>query len=208
MIFYTWVSGMLRVWVEGWAVFSFTLIRQLSEENANLQVYVEKESNEKKRLSRNNEELMWRLQTGELSPRMSPTQSPLHRPASSPASPSRMQTFPRWVKWVSTSCTLFYTSFNLCHCLQLSLSSHHSHRIIQNMLHIPENVVTICSCSSHHWVTYLNWMWGFIVQFYFICWTMLFIYLFLLNRDGGHIIITLELGVLCTNLPFKTFLEA
>lgn len=71
--------------------------RQLSEENANLQVYVEKESSEKKRLSRTNEELLWRLQTGELSPRMSPTQSPLHRPASSPASPSRQQPFPRWV---------------------------------------------------------------------------------------------------------------
>ncbi|KAA0702313.1 Microtubule-associated tumor suppressor candidate 2 -like protein [Triplophysa tibetana] len=69
---------------------NLAMSRQLSEENANLQVYVEKESNEKKRLSRNNEELMWRLQTGELSPRMSPTQSPLHRPASSPASPSRM----------------------------------------------------------------------------------------------------------------------
>ncbi|XP_043114343.1 microtubule-associated tumor suppressor candidate 2 [Puntigrus tetrazona] len=69
--------------------------RQLSEENANLQVYVEKESNEKKRLSRTNEELLWRLQTGELSPRMSPTQSPLHRPVSSPSSPSRQQPFPR-----------------------------------------------------------------------------------------------------------------
>ncbi|XP_065137734.1 microtubule-associated tumor suppressor candidate 2 isoform X2 [Paramisgurnus dabryanus] len=74
---------------------NLAMSRQLSEENANLQVYVEKESNEKKRLSRTNEELMWRLQTGELSPRMSPTQSPLHRPASSPPSPSRIQTFPR-----------------------------------------------------------------------------------------------------------------
>ncbi|XP_042626740.1 microtubule-associated tumor suppressor candidate 2-like [Cyprinus carpio] len=74
---------------------NLAMSRQLSEENANLQVYVEKESNEKKRLSRTNEELMWRLQTGELSPRMSPTQSPLHRPASSPASPSRQQPFPR-----------------------------------------------------------------------------------------------------------------
>uniref|UniRef100_A0A3B1K958 Microtubule associated scaffold protein 2 n=1 Tax=Astyanax mexicanus TaxID=7994 RepID=A0A3B1K958_ASTMX len=68
--------------------------RQLSEENANLQEYVEKESNEKKRLSRTNEELLWRLQTGELSPRMSPNQSPLHRPASGPASPSHPP-FPR-----------------------------------------------------------------------------------------------------------------
>ncbi|KAK7172164.1 hypothetical protein R3I93_004465 [Phoxinus phoxinus] len=69
--------------------------RQLSEENANLHVNVEKESNEKKRLSRTNEELMWRLQTGELSPRMSPTQSPLHRPVSGASSPSRQQPFPR-----------------------------------------------------------------------------------------------------------------
>ncbi|KAK2846713.1 hypothetical protein Q5P01_009712 [Channa striata] len=63
--------------------------RQLSEENANLQVHVEKESNEKKRLSRTNEELLWRLQTGELSPRMSPSSSPIHRPSSGPASPAR-----------------------------------------------------------------------------------------------------------------------
>ncbi|XP_072899931.1 microtubule-associated tumor suppressor candidate 2-like isoform X2 [Hemitrygon akajei] len=41
------------------------LTRQLSEENATLHEYVEKESKEKKRLSRTNEELVWRLQTGE-----------------------------------------------------------------------------------------------------------------------------------------------
>ncbi|XP_062407930.1 microtubule-associated tumor suppressor candidate 2 [Sardina pilchardus] len=69
--------------------------RQLSEENANLQEYVEKESNEKKRLSRNNEELLWRLQTGELSPRMSPSGSPIHRAASGATSPSHVQNFPR-----------------------------------------------------------------------------------------------------------------
>ncbi|GAA6101638.1 microtubule-associated tumor suppressor candidate 2 [Tachysurus ichikawai] len=69
--------------------------RQLSEENANLQEYVEKESNEKKRLSRTNEELLWRLQTGELSPRMSPNQSPLHRPSPGPGSPSQIPPFPR-----------------------------------------------------------------------------------------------------------------
>ncbi|KAJ8256684.1 hypothetical protein COCON_G00188360 [Conger conger] len=68
---------------------------QLSEENANLQEYVEKESNEKKRLSRNNEELLWRLQTGDLSPRMSPSASPIHRASPGPASPSRLQPFPR-----------------------------------------------------------------------------------------------------------------
>ncbi|XP_058266954.1 microtubule-associated tumor suppressor candidate 2 isoform X2 [Hemibagrus wyckioides] len=52
------------------------LSRQLSEENANLQEHVEKESNEKKRLSRNNEELLWLLQT---SPHLSPSSSPSHR---------------------------------------------------------------------------------------------------------------------------------
>ncbi|XP_056297419.1 microtubule-associated tumor suppressor candidate 2-like isoform X1 [Pseudoliparis swirei] len=67
--------------------------RQLSEHNANLQVNVEKESNEKKRLSRNNEELLWRLQTGELSPRMSPSSSPLHRPSSGPGSPARPHSY-------------------------------------------------------------------------------------------------------------------
>uniref|UniRef100_A0A3P8VPR0 Microtubule associated scaffold protein 2 n=2 Tax=Cynoglossus semilaevis TaxID=244447 RepID=A0A3P8VPR0_CYNSE len=67
--------------------------RQLTEENANLQVHVEMESKEKKRLSRTNEELMWRLQTGELSPHMSPTSSPLHRPASGPGSPSRPHSY-------------------------------------------------------------------------------------------------------------------
>ncbi|XP_052464207.1 microtubule-associated tumor suppressor candidate 2-like isoform X1 [Carassius gibelio] len=50
--------------------------RELSEENANLQEYVEKETNEKKRLSRNNEELLWLLQT---SPHLSPSSSPIHR---------------------------------------------------------------------------------------------------------------------------------
>ncbi|XP_077098847.1 microtubule-associated tumor suppressor candidate 2 isoform X2 [Siphateles boraxobius] len=50
--------------------------RQLSEENANLQDYVEKETSEKKRLSRNNEELLWLLQT---SPHLSPSSSPIHR---------------------------------------------------------------------------------------------------------------------------------
>lgn len=71
----------------------FFLVRQLSEENANLQVNVEKESNEKKRLSRTNEELLWRLQTGELSPRMSPSSSPIHRPPSLPGSPARPHSY-------------------------------------------------------------------------------------------------------------------
>ncbi|XP_061636968.1 microtubule-associated tumor suppressor candidate 2 homolog isoform X2 [Phyllopteryx taeniolatus] len=67
--------------------------RQLSEENANLHVHVEKESTEKKRLSRTNEELLWRLQTGELSPRMSPGGSPVHRPPSLPGSPARPHSY-------------------------------------------------------------------------------------------------------------------
>ncbi|TNN01166.1 hypothetical protein fugu_010548 [Takifugu bimaculatus] len=67
--------------------------RQLSEENANLQVNVVKESNEKKRLSRTNEELLWRLQTGELSPRMSPSSSPIHRVSSVPGSPARPHSY-------------------------------------------------------------------------------------------------------------------
>ncbi|NWR71649.1 MTUS2 protein, partial [Centropus unirufus] len=41
------------------------ITRQLSEENANLQEYVEKEVEEKKRLSRTNEELLWKLQEGD-----------------------------------------------------------------------------------------------------------------------------------------------
>uniref|UniRef100_A0A8D0CMV6 Microtubule-associated tumor suppressor candidate 2-like n=1 Tax=Scleropages formosus TaxID=113540 RepID=A0A8D0CMV6_SCLFO len=75
---------------------NLALSRQLSEENANLQEHVEKESKEKKRLSRNNEELLWRLQTGELSPHMlSPSSSPVHRTSPGPSSPSRLNPFPR-----------------------------------------------------------------------------------------------------------------
>ncbi|XP_037320920.1 microtubule-associated tumor suppressor candidate 2 isoform X2 [Pungitius pungitius] len=72
---------------------NLAISRQLSEDNASLQVHVEKESNEKKRLSRNNEELLWRLQTGELSPRMSPSASPIHRPLSGPGSPARPHSY-------------------------------------------------------------------------------------------------------------------
>ncbi|KAJ8348634.1 hypothetical protein SKAU_G00272230 [Synaphobranchus kaupii] len=73
---------------------NLSLSRNLSEENANLQENVEKESSEKKRLSRNNEELMWRLQTGELSPPRVPdllppspgfTGTPPHPPGSNPS---------------------------------------------------------------------------------------------------------------------------
>ncbi|XP_039719290.1 microtubule-associated tumor suppressor candidate 2-like [Pteropus medius] len=71
--------------------------RQLSEENANLQEYVEKEAQEKKRLSRTNEELLWKLQTGDpTSPiKLSPT-SPVYRGSSSgPSSPAKFSTTPR-----------------------------------------------------------------------------------------------------------------
>ncbi|XP_036108271.1 microtubule-associated tumor suppressor candidate 2 isoform X1 [Molossus molossus] len=71
--------------------------RQLSEENANLQEYVEKETQEKKRLSRTNEELLWKLQTGDpTSPiKLSPT-SPVYRGSSSgPSSPAKVSATPR-----------------------------------------------------------------------------------------------------------------
>ncbi|CAL8398989.1 unnamed protein product [Boreogadus saida] len=64
---------------------NLSLSRQLSEENANLHETVEKESTEKKRLSRNNDELLWRLQT---SPLASPGSSPLHRSFSTSPAPS------------------------------------------------------------------------------------------------------------------------
>ncbi|XP_026564641.1 microtubule-associated tumor suppressor candidate 2 isoform X2 [Pseudonaja textilis] len=74
------------------------MTRQLSEENANLQEYVEKESKEKKRLSRTNEELMWKLQTSEpMSPvKLSPT-SPtcIYRSSSGPPTPVKVSTVPR-----------------------------------------------------------------------------------------------------------------
>ncbi|XP_039376705.1 microtubule-associated tumor suppressor candidate 2 isoform X1 [Mauremys reevesii] len=69
--------------------------RQLSEENANLQEYVEKETKEKKRLSRTNEELLWKLQTAEpMSPvKLSPT--PIYRCSSGPPTPAKVSTVPR-----------------------------------------------------------------------------------------------------------------
>ncbi|XP_062423147.1 microtubule-associated tumor suppressor candidate 2 [Rhea pennata] len=72
--------------------------RQLSEENANLQEYVEKETEEKKRLSRTNEELLWKLQTGEaISPvKLSPTSpTPVYRCSSGPPTPAKVSTVPR-----------------------------------------------------------------------------------------------------------------
>ncbi|XP_069495594.1 microtubule-associated tumor suppressor candidate 2 [Ambystoma mexicanum] len=70
--------------------------RHLSEENANLHESVEKESEEKKRLSRTNEELIWKLQTGEpMSPvRLSPS-STLYPSVSGALSPSKVQAAPR-----------------------------------------------------------------------------------------------------------------
>nr|XP_020644264.1 microtubule-associated tumor suppressor candidate 2 isoform X1 [Pogona vitticeps] len=72
--------------------------RQLSEENANLQEYVEKETKEKKRLSRTNEELLWKLQTADpISPvKLSPT-SPTHiyRSSSGPPTPAKVSMVPR-----------------------------------------------------------------------------------------------------------------
>lgn len=75
----------LSVQQEAFSAFLCFLCRQLSEDNANLQESVEKESSEKKRLSQNNEELLWRLQT---SPLMSPASSPLHRSFSTSPVPS------------------------------------------------------------------------------------------------------------------------
>lgn len=71
--------------------------RQLSEENANLQEHVEKEAQEKKRLSRTNEELLWKLQAGEpASPvRLSPTSPGPRGSSSGPSSPARVGIAPR-----------------------------------------------------------------------------------------------------------------
>ncbi|KAM4047144.1 microtubule-associated tumor suppressor candidate 2 isoform 2-T3 [Anomaloglossus baeobatrachus] len=70
--------------------------RQLSVENANLQESVEKESKEKKRLSRTNEELVWKLQsTDSMSPIKYPS-SPVHQSTSSGTlSPSKINSAQR-----------------------------------------------------------------------------------------------------------------
>ncbi|XP_062910331.1 microtubule-associated tumor suppressor candidate 2-like isoform X2 [Mobula hypostoma] len=72
------------------------LTRQLSEENATLHEYVEKESKEKKRLSRTNEELVWRLQTAEpVSPiKISSSSSNFQCPQGTPPPPA-VSTNPR-----------------------------------------------------------------------------------------------------------------
>ncbi|OXB51638.1 hypothetical protein ASZ78_007488, partial [Callipepla squamata] len=72
--------------------------RQLSEENANLQEHVEKEVKEKKRLSRTNEELLWKLMGGDTtSPKRSPSapSTPFYRCSSGSSSPAKVKTVRR-----------------------------------------------------------------------------------------------------------------
>ncbi|KAM6095644.1 microtubule-associated tumor suppressor candidate 2 isoform 2-T3 [Chlamydotis macqueenii] len=74
------------------------ITRQLSEENANLQEYVEKEVEEKKKLSRTNEELLWKLQEGDaVSPvKLPPTSSTsFYRCSSGNSSPAKVKTLRR-----------------------------------------------------------------------------------------------------------------
>ncbi|KAM6212442.1 microtubule-associated tumor suppressor candidate 2 [Sarcoramphus papa] len=74
------------------------ITRQLSEENANLQEYVEKEVEEKKKLSRTNEELLWKLQEGDaVSPvKLPPTSSTsFYRCSSGNSSPAKVRTLRR-----------------------------------------------------------------------------------------------------------------
>ncbi|KFQ92813.1 Microtubule-associated tumor suppressor candidate 2, partial [Nipponia nippon] len=74
------------------------ITRQLSEENANLQEYVEKEVEEKKKLSRTNEELLWKLQEGDaVSPvKLPPTSSTsFYRCESGNSSPAKVRTLRR-----------------------------------------------------------------------------------------------------------------
>ncbi|XP_075055046.1 microtubule-associated tumor suppressor candidate 2 [Mixophyes fleayi] len=70
--------------------------RQLSVENATLHESVEKESKEKKRLSRTNEELVWKLQSAEsMSPIKNPSSPINHSSSSSPLSPSKINSAQR-----------------------------------------------------------------------------------------------------------------
>ncbi|XP_030332486.1 microtubule-associated tumor suppressor candidate 2 isoform X2 [Strigops habroptila] len=74
------------------------ITRQLSEENANLQEYVEKEVEEKKKLSRTNEELLWKLQEGDaVSPvKLPPSSSTsFYRCSSGNSSPAKVRTLRR-----------------------------------------------------------------------------------------------------------------
>ncbi|XP_073518585.1 microtubule-associated tumor suppressor candidate 2 [Phyllobates terribilis] len=70
--------------------------RQLSVENANLQESVEKESKEKKRLSRTNEELVWKLQSADsMSPIKYPSSPVHHSTSSGQLSPSKVNSAQR-----------------------------------------------------------------------------------------------------------------
>ncbi|CAB1449442.1 unnamed protein product [Pleuronectes platessa] len=101
---------------------NLVMSRQLSEENANLHDSVEKESTEKKRLSMNNEELLWRLQT---SPLMSPASSPLHRSFSTSPVPSS--------QFFSSSPVAGCDSPTHCHgCPKLVQYSSPAHRVTTN----------------------------------------------------------------------------
>ncbi|XP_042723210.1 microtubule-associated tumor suppressor candidate 2 [Lagopus leucura] len=74
------------------------ITRQLSEENANLQEHVEKEVEEKKRLSRTNEELLWKLQAGDaVSPVKTPRASStsFYRCSAGNSSPAKARTVRR-----------------------------------------------------------------------------------------------------------------
>ncbi|XP_054076569.1 microtubule-associated tumor suppressor candidate 2 [Rissa tridactyla] len=74
------------------------ITRQLSEENANLQEYVEKEVEEKKKLSRTNEELLWKLQEGDaVSPVKlpPPSSTSFYRCSSEDSSPAKVRTLRR-----------------------------------------------------------------------------------------------------------------
>ncbi|NXM79261.1 MTUS2 protein, partial [Serilophus lunatus] len=73
------------------------ITRQLSEENANLQEYVEKEVEEKKKLSRTNEELLWKLQEGDaVSPvKLPPASSTFYHCSSENSSPAKVRTLRR-----------------------------------------------------------------------------------------------------------------
>ncbi|XP_009863209.1 PREDICTED: microtubule-associated tumor suppressor candidate 2-like, partial [Apaloderma vittatum] len=71
------------------------ITRQLSEENANLQEYVEKEMEEKKKLSKTNEELLWKLQEEDaVSPVKLPSTSStsFYRCSSANSSPAKVRT--------------------------------------------------------------------------------------------------------------------
>ncbi|NXI91423.1 MTUS2 protein, partial [Psophia crepitans] len=74
------------------------ITRQLSEENANLQEYVEKELKEKKQLSRTNEELLWKLQEGDAASPVKPppvSSTSFYRCSSGNSSPVKVRTLRR-----------------------------------------------------------------------------------------------------------------